>query len=186
MGDFVGRNFLSKISACYSHSQILSDSALVLPERGFNAWFFKEIPGDTPIDGCFQRGELTLLYIGIAPDSTRSKSNLRQRILDNHYNGTATNSTLRESLGILLFGENRALLRNIGTGSEMTFTQEGEERLSKWMDKNALVCWYEHPTPWKIKKEVINAFSPPLNIRPGTHPFGKDLGKRRNEVLGRA
>ena len=182
MSDELREKILAGLSKIYSRKQIVANRSLVPPKSGFNFWFFEEIPGNTPTDGCFEKDGRTLLYIGIA-------GNLYNRILKNHCRGRASNSTLRESLGILLFGERRDLLQGTGEGSEMTFTDKGEECLNDWMDKNAFVCWYKHPTPKKIKKEVIDAFPPPLNIKDGVHKFEKfreELREKRNEILGRA
>ncbi len=52
----------------YSRSAVLSKPSPVPPEWGVYAWFFKEIPGTTPTDGCVTKDGLTLLYVGISPD----------------------------------------------------------------------------------------------------------------------
>ena len=183
MSDELREKILAGLSDLYSREQVVAKPWLVPEKYGLNLWCFKEAPGNAPMNGCAPKDGMPLLFVGSAPGLASSKRTLRERILEDHCNGKATNSTLRKSLGVLLFGENRKLLRRIGTSDKMTFKQEGEECLSKWMDENAFVCWYEHKTPWKIKKDVITIFSPPLNIRPGTHDFGKKLGERRNEIL---
>ena len=179
MSDELREKIFAGLSKIYSRKQIVANRSLVPQKSGFNLWFFKEIPGNTPTDGCFKKDGRTLLYIGIA-------GNLYNRILKNHCRGRASNSTLRESLGILLLEESCDPLQRTGEGSEMTFTRDGEKWLNDWMDENAFVCWYKHPAPQKIKKEIINAFSPPLNIKSGTRKFGEELRERRNKILGRA
>ena len=192
MSDELKKEFLAGLSKLYSRAEVVDASSLVKEKYGLNLWFFKEVPGNTPTKKCTIKNGMPLLFIGSAPGQSNSPRTLYERIYDDHYNGNASTSTLRESLGILLLGERRDLLRRIGTSDKMTFTREGEECLSKWMDKNARVCWYEHPTPWEIKEKVINAFSPPLNIKSGAHKIGEelkfweDLRDRRKKILRRS
>ena len=82
-------NTLTKPSIFYSRSAVLTKPSSVPLESGVYAWFFKEIPGITPIDECVTKDGLTLLYVGISPDKVgkpNSKQNLRKRIA-NHYRG---------------------------------------------------------------------------------------------------
>ena len=83
-----------------SRSAVLSKPSPIPTERGLYAWFFKEIPGITPTDGCIVKDDLTLLYVGISPKNETSKENLRKRITY-HYRGNAEGSTLRQTLGQL-------------------------------------------------------------------------------------
>ena len=180
MSDELREKILAGLSDLYSRAEVVADRSLVPEKGGFNFWFFKEIPSGIPTDGCFRKDGLPLLYVGISPDRDKSKANLKKRILTNHCKGTAKTSTLRKSLGVLLTEASGYPLRKVG--NIMTFTRKGEDWLNDWMDKNAFVCWYEHKTPWEIKREVIEIFSPPLNIQDGTHPFGEILRKQRNEA----
>ena len=173
------KKFLAGLSNLYSRAQIVADPSPLKGKRGFNLWFFKEIPGDTPTDGCFKKDGLTLLFIGISPAREDSHHDLYGRIYKNHCTAKAKFSTLRTSLGVLLAEESGYPLR---VGNVMTFTRDGEDWLNDWMDKNAFVCWYEHKAPWEIKEQVITAFSTPLNIQDGTHPFRKILKGRRVEA----
>ncbi|MFF0831608.1 GIY-YIG nuclease family protein [Streptomyces sp. NPDC003344] len=68
-----------------------------------------------------------------------STQNLRKRVR-HHYQGNATGSTLRLSLGCLLGFE----LRRAGSGKRMTFGKAGEATLSQWMADDARVN-----RPWR-------------------------------------
>ena len=185
MSDELREKFLAGLSELYSRKQIVNDQLLERPPKsGFNLWFFKEIPDDIPANGCFKKDGLTLLYVGIAPDSVKSKRNLYQRIRGDHCKGNAKISTLRLSLGVLLTSDYPLRRVKKATRKEeiMTFTSDGEKWLNDWMDENAFVGWVKHPTPWEIKEQVIEAFSPPLNIKDGTHLFGEILNDRRVEA----
>ena len=79
---------LTKPPILFSRSAVLSKPCPVPPEWGVYAWFFKEIPGNVPTDGCISKDGMTLLYVGISPDKVgkpNSRQNLRKRIT-NHYN----------------------------------------------------------------------------------------------------
>ena len=182
MSDELREKILAGLSKLYSRKQIIANPSLVPERGGFNAWFFKGIPADTPTEGCFKKDGLTLLYVGISPVRASSQRNLHKRIVDDHCKGPAKTSTLRTSLGVLLVEESGYPLQKISGTDKMSFSPAGEDWLNDWMDKNAFVCWYEHPTPWEIKEQVITAFSPPLNIQGGTHPFRKTLKGRRVEA----
>jgi len=92
---------LTDPSVFYSRPEVLSKPSPVPAERGLYAWFFKEVPGITPMDGCIVKDNLTLLYVGISPKNDTSTQNLRKRITY-HYQGNAEGSTLRQTLGVLL------------------------------------------------------------------------------------
>ena len=147
----------------YSRSSVLSEPRLVPKESGLCAWYFKEIPGNTPIDGCVMKDGLTLLYVGIS-------QNLRERV-KYHFTGNAEGSTLRKSLGVLLAGEKSDfLLRKVGSD---------ESWLDDWMQQNAFVCWTIHSRPSKAKSDIIKNVPLPLNIKGKGDPFSKRLSERR-------
>ena len=173
MSDELKEKILAGLSELYSRKQIVANPSLVPERGGFNAWFFKEIPGDAPTEGCFEKDGLALLYVGISPDSPTSKANLHKRILNNHCKGTAATSTLRKSLGVLLAQESGYALQKVSATGKTAFSPAGEDWLSDWMDKNAFVCWVEHPKPWTRNEAIIATFSPPLNIKDGTHRSGR-------------
>ena len=166
----------------YSRSEVLSEPRLVPAERGLYAWYFKEIPGITPTDGCVVKDGLTLLYVGISPQNDKSTQNLRKRVTG-HFKGNAEGSTLRQTLGVLLAEESGFSLRRVGRGKSMTFTCLGENWLDDWMQQNAFVCWMTHLEPWEDEPDIIKSVSLPLNIHNNEHhPFSKILSKMRREA----
>ena len=182
---------LTKPSLLFSRTDVAdvpSKDCPVPREGGLYAWFFKEIPGITPIDGCITKDELTLLYVGICPKNNNGKKrHLRVRIRSEHYNGNAKGSTLRQSLGILLAEQSGFPLRRVGSGKRMTLTHLGEQWLDDWMEKNAFVCWVEHVSPWEVEKHIIKNVSLPLNIRDNKHhPFSEELQRLRTRVKQQA
>jgi len=180
---------LSNPPRLYSRSEVLSKPCPVPTEWGVYAWFFAQIPGVTPTDDCEIIDGKTLLYVGISPDKVgkpNSSQNLRKRIRT-HYRGNAEGSTLRRTLGVLLVEQSDFLLRRVGSGRRMTLTHPGEQFLDAWMEKNAFVCWEEHPSPWELESELLDTFSCPLNIQGnGQHPFSGELKRLRSEAIRRA
>lgn len=126
---------------------------------GVYAWYFREVPPSIPTAGCVVRHESTLLYAGIAPKAPprngtpASERTLRHR-LRYHMNGNAEGSTLRLTLGCLLRESLGTDLRRVGSGTRRTFA-DAEQRLSAWMEANALVCWVETSQPWLLEAELI-------------------------------
>ena len=144
----------------YCRMQVLSKPCSVPQERGLYAWYFKEIPGITPTDGCVVKDDLTLLYIGRSPRNDKSKGNLRKR-MKRHFKGNASDSTLIKTLGILL-------------------ACPCESSLNDWVEENAFVCWVTHPEPWKVEADIINHVSPPLNIQKNKgNSFSRELSEMR-------
>ena len=173
----------------YSRRDVLTKSCPVPTEWGVYAWFFEQIPGVTPTDGCKTKHKKTLLYVGISPDKAgkpNSKENLRKRITY-HYRGNAEGSTLRRTLGVLLAQQSGFPLRRVGSGKRMTLTHRGEQSLDEWMEKNAFVSWIEHPSPWELERELLDKLSCPLNIQGNNrHPFYDHLKRLRLEAIARA
>ena len=65
----------------------------------------------------------------------------------------------------------------------MTLTHVGEQWLDAWMQENALVCWMEHPDPYAMEKEILQALSLPLNLQDNqAHPFWAELSDLRKEA----
>jgi hypothetical protein len=60
-------------------------------------------------------------------------------------------------------------LTRVGSGARYTFTNPGEIKLDDWMERNALVCWVEHPRPWELEEELIKTLSLPLNLDGNEH-----------------
>jgi hypothetical protein len=69
----------------------------------------------------------------------------------------------------------------------MTFTNTGEDQLSKWMGENAHVGWLEHDEPWTVEDDAIGEKSLPLNLRGNeSHPFYPILTDIRREAREKA
>ncbi len=163
----------------FTRAEILAKSDIIPAARGVYAWFFREVPSYVPVDGCYSRDGLTLLYVGISPKNARSRQNLRKRITY-HYRGNAEGSTLRLTLGTLLADNSDFPLRRVGSGRRMTFTHLGEQWLDEWMEQNAMVCWIEHPEPWLLEHALLLEYSLPLNIQDNRHhPFCATLSGLR-------
>lgn len=170
----------------FARDDIMTDSGIIPAARGVYAWFFRNISTSVPVDRCYIRDGLTLLYIGISPKNDRSRQNLRKRITY-HYRGNAEGSTLRLTLGTLLAGDSDFPLRRVGSGRRMTFTHLGEQWLDAWMDQNALVCWLEHPEPWLLEHDLMLEHSFPLNIHDNRHhPFCGMLSQIRQAAKQQA
>ena len=177
---------ISNPTVLYSRPMVLSTPCPVPPARGVYGWFFKEIPSTTPTSGCVTKGDLTLLYVGIAPKNDLSGQSLRKRIAY-HYRGNAEGSTLRLTLGVLLAEKNGFPLRRVGSGRRMTFTHLGEQWLDRWMEQNAFVCWVEHPSPWQVEASVFRTLSLPLNLQDNDHhQFKIELSKLRSDAKSAA
>ena len=133
-----------------SSTEILTRTCPVPAESGVYAWHFRELPGCVDAAGCERSGDLWLLYIGIS-------GTLRSRIR-RHFRGDASRSTLRLTLGCLLGIELR-----VGKDGRWTFSA-GEDAISKWMDRNALVSWVRCAQPGKVEKDAIRLRLLPLNL----------------------
>ena len=67
------------------------------------------------------------------------------------------------------------------------FTDEGEDWIDNWLEKNSLVSWFENPRPWKIEKNLINLLYLPLNIQGNlNNPFKSTLIDLRKNARERA
>ena len=145
-----------------------------------------------PTENCIKNKDLTLLYVGISPSEPPingkppSKQNLYKRIRK-HYNGNSYGSTLRLSLGCLLAQTLEIELKKVGKGNRVTFTKDGEQKLSNWMNENAFVSWVEEPQPWVLEKEALKNIPLPLNIRDNPlNEFSPILSKLRSDMKKRA
>jgi hypothetical protein len=175
----------------WSRAEVLASPSPVPREPGVYAWYFREIPPCVPTADCHRCGDLTLLYVGIAPkappmNGARPSS---QRLSDRiryHYRGNAEGSTLRLTLGCLL-GETLGIeLRRVGSGKRMTFV-DGDEALSGWMAKNAFVTWNVDPAPWVLEERLIAGLSLPFNLDMNRgHPFSAELREARRRAKWRA
>ena len=178
----------------WSRSEILSRECPVPRKPGVYAWYFREFPPEIqiPTDGCITYGELSLLYVGIAPKAPPrnarppNRRTLYDRIRD-HMRGNAEGSTLRLSLGCLLSESLGIELRRVGrNGKSMTFA-EGEQMLSEWMAHNAFVVWIVTAEPWKLEEELIRTLSLPLNLNKNkSHAFCPILSAKRKNAKAKA
>lgn len=162
MDRFVNPSYL------FSRQEVLARPSPVPAKDGVYGWWFRHLPPLVEADGCCQKRDLTLLYVGISPKQPpkngrpSSKQNLRER-LEDHYTGNAEGSTLRKTLGCLLTVELGIQLRRVGSGKRKTFI-EGEQALSAWMAENAYVSWVVRDNPWELEDSLIAALDLPLNL----------------------
>lgn len=170
--------YLAKPSKIWSREELERSSPPQCP--GVYAWYFRKnllknlLPKISSIDyteyvkGWVFKKRWKLLYIG-------KGINLKRRIFDYHFCGDADVSSLRMSLGCLLARELKICLWKRPRPNEgeygYTFGDEGEEKLSKWMAKNAWVAWIESPNHEKLEKDAIIAYSPLLNTEGNPHPL---------------
>ena len=152
----------------HTRAEVLARPTPVPHEPGVYGWWFRELPADFDLAGCYSRDGLTLLYAGISPKEPPkngrgpSKEALRSRIRT-HYTGNAEGSTLRRSLGCLLSERLNIELRRYGSGTRLHFGL-GETDLSRWMDRNAHVSWLTMPQPWLFEEQILGRLNLPLNL----------------------
>jgi hypothetical protein len=176
----------------WSRDEILSKENPVPHLPGVYAWFFKQIPPGVPLDGCLTFNIMTLLYVGISPkeppkmSAGPSRQTLRSR-LRYHYRGNAERSTLRLTIWCLLAEQLGIKLWRVGSGKRMTFTIQGEEKLSTWMEDSTFVSWVVANEPWNIEDHILGTLSLPLNLQgDGKHPFHPVLTEIRRRARERA
>lgn len=99
-----------------------------------------------------------VIYVGIAG----SKNGLRNRIRT-HFKGTARNSTLRKSLGVL-FGYTKVQTESEKGTSKYKFLPYQERELKYWMFKNLTVRYAEAINPEIEEIFLVSHFRPNLNI----------------------
>jgi hypothetical protein len=158
----------------WSRPEVLGSTDPVPSTAGLYAWYFRVVPGGVPTAGCVMHDGMPLLYMGISPKAPPrngrppSSQTLRKRIRT-HYEGNASASTLRFTLGCLLAADLGISLRRVGSSGRLRFTDQGESVLSAWMGENAFVCWVEDPEPWVAEHEAIRALDLPLNLDQNQH-----------------
>jgi hypothetical protein len=172
---------LIKPTRLWSCAEVLTRPCPVPKSPGVYAWYFRTPPAAVPLDRCIRHDELVLLYVGISPKQPPrdgrpgSRQTLASRIRY-HYRGNAEGSTLRLTLGCLLAKELGLELRRVGRGKRLTFTVEGERRLSEWMDRHAFVTWAEMSQPWLLEAKLFRELALALNLADnGHHAFCKHL-----------
>lgn len=145
---------------------------------GFYAWWAEPgaLPPELPRDLHPETG-LALLYVGIAPASPTSRSDLSRR-LRVHTRGAIGGSTLRRGLAALLY-------EDFGWRPVWASTRPGLENrnlaaLTAWQAENLAVRWSICEEPWKIEPAVIAAMRPPMNLHHNEgHPFRPTMSERR-------
>jgi hypothetical protein len=121
---------------------------------------------------------LEVIYTGIA-----SKS-LRTRDYKQHFNGNnAGRSTLRKSIGSMFKYKQVPRDKNPNTG-KTKFSDEDEERLSKWMKENLTLFFFNNDNSASNENILIKKFNPPLNLDKNKNlvnqTFRKELSRLRN------
>lgn len=95
-----------------------------------------------------------VIYVG------QSVRGVRARDYRNHFCGSARNSTLRKSIGVLW-----GLQRHYYNNGKYRFMSEDETWLTNWMHNN-LVLFYCAADDLDHKEQLlIDAYNPPLNIK---------------------
>lgn len=189
-GDLCSAACLALLNPNELHDQSITDQPSRVPRSpGVYAWYFAEVPPRVPTERCHRTLSHTLLYVGIAPKETRgatttpSNRTLRNRLRD-HFRGNAECSTLRQTLGCLLSDVLGIKLRRVG--SQLTFTNAGEQLLDEWMAKNARVVWAIVDKPWEVERALLTSLSLPLNLRGNKHPFVSELQTIRRDAKAQA
>lgn len=151
---------------------------------GFYAWWCRcdALSGATPaipvecrppVDGLW-----SLLYVGIAPDRATSPSNIAKRFRKDHLRGDIGKSTFRQSIASLYL-EGLGLQPRQGMDRSLLVS---EVPLSTWIEASCGVTFAPTAEPWRLEEGVISLLNPPLNIKPGTHPFRWDAKARRSAL----
>lgn len=154
---------------------------------GIYGWYFDELPPGVDARGCHTIPEGVLLYVGIAPkepprNGTRPSTQTLWHRIRYHYRGNAEGSTLRLTLGCHLASALGIALRRVGSGTRLTFTQDGERQINEWMSRHARVTWVQTGSPWLPEAQAIEQLSLPLNLQGNSHhPYYPALKALRAE-----
>lgn len=97
-----------------------------------------------------------IIYVGI------SKRGIKFRDYRNHFRGTARNSTLRKSIGVLMRFKR---VYEIKDPDRYKFELSDERNLTQWMNAHLCLHYKKHDNPDLIEKHWINRYSTPLNIK---------------------
>lgn len=177
------RNLMQPVRL-WTRSALLSKPSPVPTRPGVYAWFFRNLHEFVPRTDCHTMGDLSLLYVGMAPVDSKSKRFLRSRLRD-HLRKRSDCSTLRFSLGAILYEELNLQVTRRGPGK--VYFGAHETLLSEWIETNALVTWYEIEQPWTIEAQLIGYLRPPLNLDSNeSHPFHPTLSALRKGIRKRA
>lgn len=138
-----------------------------IPSSGIYFWFAKEYQlqqlNITPIEKLsfvtINNEKYFLIYIGIAPENERSKTQLKTRVMQNHMDGNISSSTFRYAIASLL----KIQFYCTGEGKNKSYKINNEDDLTDFI-KTLQVGFFHHEQPWEIEKDLILSFEPPINI----------------------
>jgi hypothetical protein len=117
-----------------------------------------------------------LLYVGIAPDTERSRSSLRKRIRQ-HSDAAVGSSTFRYGLAALLC--DRAGWRPVWT-DRPKLADDDLAALGQWQRTHLRVSWIVAEQPWLLEPTVVRLMRPPMNREHNeSHPFHSKMGRAR-------
>lgn len=161
-------------------SDVRKAKSILPSSRGVYALFFRTPPGPVPIGGCYTRDGHFLLYIGTAGADLNKNGTLRNRLGHHHLGGNERRSTVCQTLAALMPEvAGPALAKNERGRIKMHTSKEGSERLRQWMDENIAACWVAFPRPADLEEQLVQRYSPPLNIEFCKHPFIPQLSNLR-------
>jgi len=184
-------DYFERADKILSYKQLLKPKYSPSTSPGVYAWYFDDLPPYVPVTGCskHRKGLLfkkswTLLYIG------KAKSNLSERIIDEHFDGTLVRgvamSTLRLSLGCLLLNKLNTYLWKPPDfpRRQYTFGRTGEKKLTQWIKKHARVAYVRTKHTEELEGKAIKYYTLPLNIKDNTHFFRDPLKQLRRDLKG--
>ncbi len=119
----------------------------------------------------------SLLYVGIGPKRP-GKRTLSDRVRKDHRGRSIGSSTFRQSLAALLIDK---LELRAKPGHDRSRLLD-ETPLSEWIDAHCGVSAVAVARPWDYEDEVIRRLNPPLNLRPGFHPYRHDVDRARKKL----
>ena len=154
--------------------------------HGVYGWWFDPEVGIVPRDGCNQKDEKHLLYVGIAqPGRRKGRSPAGNRLWRNHLRGTVRVSTLRLSLAALM-ADRLGLAFFRDARGRVRMAKSDEDKLSTWLGQHSAITVAQHEDPWSLERLLIaSGPSLPLNLDGSSHPFRQTLSALRRS-LGRA
>lgn len=174
-------NFL-EVNPLHSLAEVRRNKAMLPFERGLYGFFFRAAPGIAPIDGCFGRDGMSLLYIGTAGADLTKNGTLRKRLGEHHLGGNERRSTVCQTLASLLPDiAGQSIARSEGGRVKFKTSADGARRLRAWMDANIVTCWASHPRPGDVEADLVSRYNTPLNIDFSTHAFVGVLEALRDE-----
>ena len=177
----------------WSRAEVLARPCPILRSPGVYAWYFRTPSTVVPLDHCVRYVDLALLYIGISPKQPPrdgrpgSQQTLASRVryhLLRQCRGLDPPPNLR-----LPAGRGAGPWAPAGGGGKrLTFTVEGERRLSEWMQVMLFVTWTEMPQPWLLEAKLFRELALPLKSFADNehHAFCKRLASLRSAARDRA